>query len=112
MLFGGYQFFLSPLAFDAERWKTAPLCGEDTTRGRMLDSLIASHPLIGLTKTQIVALLGLPPASTTAQSCGIPSFCTDDSHLCYWLGPGYISSDWLIITLKDNKVIAYETFSD
>ncbi|MBY0548831.1 MAG: outer membrane protein assembly factor BamE [Candidatus Obscuribacterales bacterium] len=63
---GGLAFFAStlfsaPIGFDSEKWKNEPCC-----RQRMVKSLEATHPLIGMTKDQVRALLGKADKETDA----------------------------------------------
>lgn len=55
---GGLAFlastlFTAPIGFDSEKWKSEPCC-----RQRMVKSLETTHPLNGMTKDQVQALLG------------------------------------------------------
>jgi hypothetical protein len=82
-----------PQPFDSQRWKATDTV--KATRGPMADRLIAQRRLVGLSKAEVVALLG-PPTDTTYFS---------DWDLVYVLGMerGFFSIDheWLVVRLND-----------
>jgi outer membrane protein assembly factor BamE (lipoprotein component of BamABCDE complex) len=90
--------------FDAERWKNADL----TTRERveMVDALQRQHPLKGMTRSEIVRLLGEPT----------PTDKWDEWDIIYVLGPtDYmpIDHEWLVIELDERgRVSRYRVTSD
>lgn len=91
--------------FDSDVWKNVKLYFSDSTRYEMYDDLINKYKLIGMTKEEIVELLG--PQSDPAYF--------KDWDLRYWLGrePGIgIDSIWLVIKLENNKVIYFKTVTD
>lgn len=49
----GLLSLCGPQTFSSEKWKSEPCC-----RQRMLQSLEMKHPLTGMTKAQVVELLG------------------------------------------------------
>lgn len=79
-------------AFDAETWRAREAAWDDSA-ARMADRLIAQSTLQGMTRNDVVRLLGTPPQT--------PYF--GDWDLVYWLGPerGYFSvdSEWLVVRL-------------
>jgi hypothetical protein len=83
------------LPFESSAWQAAPRGSLDDTRHRMLRSLLREHPLQGMTRDQLIALLG--PGSDT------PLF--GDYDVRYELGSefGQISLDrlWLVIRCDD-----------
>jgi hypothetical protein len=87
--------------FDPALWKGDTLLTVDapTMRQRMVDDLQASHPLVGLARDSVVALLGEP--------LDTPYF--RDWLLVYWLGPerGMISvdSEWLVLKTDTAGVV-------
>lgn len=88
----------SGLPFDAVVWSD-PARDQDDVRLGMADRLLADRTLIGLTRPQVVAMLGEPP----------PSGYFRDWDLVYRLGMerGYIviDSEWLVLRLgPDGKV--------
>lgn len=93
------------IKFDSEKWKNVKLYFSDDTRQRMLEDLLKKYKLIGMTREEIIALLG--PESDPAYFKGW--------DLRYWLGrePGLgIDSLWLLLRLKDGKVIEYKIATD
>lgn len=77
--------------FDGPTWKSSLAVANDPLRIRMIDDLMARHRLKGMSRAQIVDLLGTPP----------PTNYFNDYALVYWLGPerGFagIDSEWLAI---------------
>lgn len=68
------------------------------TRLRMIDDLLAHHPLVGLTRDSVIALLG-PSDSTSYWS---------EWDMVYWLGPerGIVrmDSEWLVLRIAGGTV--------
>jgi len=88
--------------FDSEAWKASLARDDDDNnpiRLQMVDSLLEQHHLQGMSREQIVALLGKPPETQYFK----------DSDFVYWLGPERgafsIDSEWLTIRFdKTNHV--------
>ena len=59
----GMRLTSGPIPFDRARWDAPSSDWQDTTRHRMADGLIESRTLIGLSRTEIVKLLGEPSQS-------------------------------------------------
>ena len=99
--------------FDAALWRSEEKATQDVMwpqRLCMVDDLIRSRRLDGLSSNQVVVLLG-PPAEK-----GFPGGAKD-CHLHYWLGPerGFIriDSEWLFITFDTSqKVNRYWLYRD
>lgn len=87
-----------PMEFDAAVWReNEPEYSWESIRLRMVDDLLASDILIGLTHDEIVALLGSAPATEYF----------NDWDLVYYLGAerSYlfaIDSEWLLLRLDDS----------
>jgi len=84
-------------SFDPAVWRNRAT--SDSVRLQMADDLVRNHKLKGLTKVEVVTLLGQPPQT--------PYFKAYD--LVYYLGPerGFMSidSEWLIVKLgADGRV--------
>lgn len=83
--------------FDSGEWQKAE-GGNDDVRIKMMDSLLHDHKVVGMSRSQIDALLGKPGKT--------PYF--SDYEYVYWLGPerGFMSidSEWLGLKFKDNVV--------
>lgn len=75
----------SRIPFDSNTWKTSLSKPHDSIRLRMVDDLLRSRKLVGMTRTELVAILGEPPL--------LPS--RRDYDMVYWLGPqrGYMGLD-------------------
>ena len=92
--------------FDSQRWKQVER-SDDYSRLRMIESLTLSGRLNGITRTEVVSLLG-------------PSDDTDyfnEWDFVYWLGPerSFISldSEWLVIKIgPTGRVVDYRIVSD
>jgi hypothetical protein len=100
MLFG-----CSPAGtFDSERWKNADVLTRD--RVEMIADLRAQLPLKGLSRAEVVDLLGEP---TQTNKC-------DDWDMIYVLGPtDYmpIDNEWLVIKLDAaGRISDYDVVAD
>lgn len=82
--------------FNSELWKTANLNSEEnmSLRWDMMNDLRNKHKLLGLTKDEIIKLLGTPEDSTK-------------SEFRYYLGYSKtgINTGTLIITFNDKNVV-------
>ena len=83
--------------FNSELWKTANLNAEEnmTLRWDMMNDLRNKHKLVGMTKSEIIGLLGDP--SDTASS-----------EFRYYLGYSKtgINTGTLIVTFNDKNIVA------
>jgi hypothetical protein len=92
---------------DAETWRNVERVDVPPVRLHMVEWLIRSGRLDGLTRAQIAALLG--PASDSGYF--------RDWDFVYWLGPERglfsIDSEWLVIRIgPDGRVADYRIVSD
>ena len=92
--------------FDAETWRQ-PQAPDSTVRLSMIEWLVRSGRLDGLTRPQVVALLGPPTDSGYFEG----------RDLVYLLGPERglfgIDSEWLVIDVgPDGRVAEYEIARD
>ncbi len=82
--------------FDREIWASADY--SSGKRNQMVDEILRTRMLIGKSRTEVVALLGEPPATDYFS----------EWDLVYVLGPERelmsIDSEWLVLRLKDNHV--------
>jgi outer membrane protein assembly factor BamE (lipoprotein component of BamABCDE complex) len=82
--------------FDAVAWRAQD--DAHPVRDAMVDDLVRSGRLKGMTRAQVVDLLGEPT----------PTDKFRDYDMVYWLGPDRtytpIDSSWLVITLADGRV--------
>lgn len=90
---------IDPLPFDAAAWQNNPATfSHDSMRLRMVDDLLASHPLVGRTRSQVVALLGEPD-----------DVGWRNPDMVYQLGlergPFAIDSEWLQLHLDKSDVV-------
>ncbi|HEY3413386.1 MAG TPA: hypothetical protein VGM51_10070 [Armatimonadota bacterium] len=89
------------MAFDARLWKATELGGMNTTRMRMENDLLRKQPLVGMTRRDVIALLGPPD----------PEYAPNGT-MVYWLGPGGgpfgfgIDSTFLEVRLTNDRVVA------
>lgn len=97
-------FACSSSTFDSERWKDADLSTRD--RIEMMDPLLSQHPLKGLSRSEVIELLGEPT----------PTDKWEDWDMIYVLGPtDYmpIDHEWLVIKLDETgRVRDYEKTAD
>lgn len=98
---------LSRQPFDPAVWKAADRNFTNTVRIRMVDDLLRRHRFRGMTRGQIIGLIGEPDATEYFK----------DWDLVYRLGPerGFIGidSEWLVFRLDgENHVIDFKIVSD
>ena len=91
-------------AFERAQWMDTTLArGKLAIRGCMVDDLLGAHELRGMTRAQVVALIGEPDRSDL-----FPEF-----DMVYWLGPQRgligIDSEYLVLKLdKQDRVTSSE----
>lgn len=99
----GYFTYRYQHTFYSDRWLNEP-----HERTDMIDNLLQNHEIIGLTKAEVLSLLG---PYDNAQG----AFNTDDRYV-YYLGPerGLISidSEWLLIDFTNGVVSDYSLTTD
>ncbi|MFO0994184.1 MAG: outer membrane protein assembly factor BamE [Hyphomicrobiales bacterium] len=99
------EHYLSSVSFDGQVWKQAENTN-DPVRIFMVDDLLATHDLIGMSRSEIDALLGTPPKT--------PFF--SDYQYVYWLGleRSYIKidSEWLFIKFDQDRVVETKLLND
>ncbi|MEM9245028.1 MAG: outer membrane protein assembly factor BamE [Cyanobacteria bacterium P01_F01_bin.153] len=86
--------------FDSTRWKEAVISTGD--RIRMADLLLERGELIGLTRQEVLSMLGLPGGLKESDVIDAPQWT-------YALGPepGFvaISHEWLVLEFDENGVV-------
>lgn len=88
------------MPFDAQLWKAVEPFDKNTARMRMENDLLRKHRLIGMTRHDVIVLLGPP----------YPDYAPEGT-IVYWLGPGRgpfgfgIDSTFLQVQLKADKVV-------
>lgn len=91
------QGYLPVRSFNAAEWKDPP---SSNTRLSMIDALLQTHDLKGMTRAEVVGLLGEPPATDYFRHW----------DLVYFLGPQRgslrIDSEWLVLKLDENGRVA------
>ncbi len=85
--------------FTTERWLSNP-----DRRSLMLDDLMADHSLVGMSREEIIALLG-PGDRETASFSGKLKGEQQGDLFIYHLGVDFMENQWLILLWKDNRVI-------
>lgn len=85
--------FTEPIKFDSEKWKTQSET-EMTLRWDMMNSLRKNHNLKGMTKAEIIELLGIPTQSY-------------NTTFNYDLGPSKrgINYGYLELTFNEKEVV-------
>lgn len=82
-------------SFDSDEWKRQGTLG-DTYRWSALDDLIVKHNLIGMSKDEIIALLGEPDRGPLGSS----------HELDYYLAPQFPVDDyWFILELDEDGFV-------
>ena len=87
-------------SFDATQWKDEKLVNsKDPIRIKMVDDLLNKNKLIGMSKSEVNNLLGVPPKT---------GYFSNYDYV-YWLGPerGFMSidSEWLVIKFENDRVV-------
>jgi hypothetical protein len=91
-------------AFDAERWRTADTEHRGNPRHRMLRSLLREHQFVGMTRSEVVEVLGPPDGASPYYEYW------QYSGMGYDLYPSYSPLAWdpvrLVLELdKEDRVI-------
>jgi SmpA / OmlA family len=103
-----YEDWKFRLPFDSLTWKES-LTKEspEPVRLRMIDDLLRKHALVGMRRSEVISLLGTPPATGYFR----------EYDFVYWLGPerGFfgIDSEWLAVKFdSENRVLKASVVSD
>lgn len=111
-----YQHLFQKLPFDSKLWKeSAQHDRSNPIRLRMVNSLLAQHELVGMTRLEVEQLLGRPDANPFGTQYGFDTG--------YWLGPSHdalhmlipalgIDSLWLCLKFRENKVAELSILDD
>ena len=94
----------SDIAFDTTGW-VAAVDDSDKTRYRMHRDLLRRHPLVGMTRDEVTALLG-PPTRTNYFR---------EWDMVYPMGPepGFgVDLAWLVLRLADDRVVEHRVVTD
>ena len=107
LLCGCHHRSSNPRPFESAVWKAQHREFQDKTRCDMVDSLLRDHPLVGLSKAEVIGLLGEQDDPSYFRSW----------DLRYWMGQEHgwlpaIDSEWLVIRFKDGRVSEYAIVSD
>jgi hypothetical protein len=108
-LFGYENTSLGEIAsrerFESDTWKKVRE-SDDPARIRMVDDLLTTHRLVGMSRPQIDALLGVPDRTSNFRAY----------NYVYWLGPerGLISidSEWLGIRFENGFAVEAKLLRD
>ena len=97
--------YANQTAFESAQWKLH-LTDQDLIKQKMVGDLLSKHQLIGMTKTNVDELLGVPPQTNYFK----------DFDYVYWLGPERsaigVDSEWLGIKFDNGTVIKTEILRD
>jgi hypothetical protein len=92
------QEHLRRCPFDAVAWKSEKALTNDV-RIRMVDDLLRRNSFRGMTREQVIAIIGVPDKTEYFK----------EWDLVYWLGPerGFIGidSEWLVFRLDSQKKV-------
>lgn len=90
--------------FTIEKWLKEP-----DDRINIVNNLLEKHNLVGMTKEEIIFLLGEEEdyANTKTSFKISNSYFEPESNIVYYLGIEYMDDIWLIISLENNIVVSY-----
>jgi hypothetical protein len=98
--------YASRMAFDSAAWKAENRGDAAGLRVRMVDDLLRTHKLVGLSRAQLEDLLGVPPATEYFR----------EYDYVYWLGPERglfsIDSEWLVVKCGQGVVVSASVVTD
>jgi hypothetical protein len=98
--------YASRTAFDSASWKAENRRGAQGVRVRMVDDLLRTHKLVGMSRGQLEDLLGVPPATEYFR----------EYDYVYWLGPERglfsIDSEWLVVRCGQGVVVSAQVVTD
>ena len=100
--------YASRTAFDSANWKAENRRDAAGSRVRMVDNLLRTRKLVGMSRTQPEDLLGVPPATAT-------DYFREYDYV-YWLGPERdllsIDSEWLVVKCAPGFVVSARVVTD
>ena len=96
-----YKDWKSRLPFDSLVWKESLIKESDEpVRLRMIDDLLRKRTLVGISRSEVISLLGTPPLTEYFRYY----------DLVYWLGPERrlfgIDSEWLAVKFDGENRVA------
>jgi hypothetical protein len=98
--------YASRTRFESARWKAENRDGAEGVRVRMVDDLLRTHKLVGMSRAQLEDLLGVPPATEYFRGY----------DYVYWLGRERglfsIDSEWLVIKCGQGVVVSAQVVTD
>jgi hypothetical protein len=98
--------YASRTAFESASWKAENRDAPQGVRVHMVDDLLRTHKLVGMTRAQLEDLLGVPPATEYFR----------EYDYVYWLGPERglfsIDSEWLVVKCSHGVVISAQVVTD
>lgn len=101
LVVGGYLVGYAPLPFIPSWWMERACSGVDPFHkaARIADGLLLTNRLSGMSREQVIALLGAPPPTDY--------FSGWDLRYCLGLQRGFLPMDdeWLVIRLDEHKTV-------
>ena len=98
--------YASRTAFDSTRWKAENRLDAEGVRVRMVDDLLRTQKLVGMSRAQLENLLGVPPVTEYFR----------EYDYVYWLGPERglfsIDSEWLVVRCDHGVVVSAQVVTD
>lgn len=98
--------YASRTAFDSASWKAENRRDAAGVRGRMVDDLLRTRKLVGMSRAQLEGLLGVPPATEYFR----------EYEYVYWLGPERglfsVDSEWLVVKCEQGFVLSARVVTD
>ena len=85
--------------FTPEKWAADP-----ASRQNLVEDLLKTHPLVGLTREEVLGLLGDADGGPDSFKISRERFSAD-SVLIYYLGVCYVDDCWLILPLEQDRAV-------
>ncbi len=100
----GLGIFLHQHTFTTEKWMN-----ESDKRINVVNNMLKKHPLVGMTRDEIIALLGEEDSYADNKTSFkiTQTYFDPENTLVYYLGVTYMDDQWLIISLENDVVKNY-----
>ena len=100
----GFVVYRYQHTFTEEKWLDSP-----NERTKIVADLLEKHSLVGMTKNELVSLLGNEENNANAHTSFKIStiYFEPENTIAYYLGVDFMDDSWLIVSLENDIVIGY-----